>query len=157
MVIKHGSPLIILGAFLAIAIGSLAYLFGESLLAALGAAVIVLMIFAYLCNRATLGIARYDETPIRFSGFVHSALFYITVGALTEVWSGIWYWYLSNHPPEHAGVWYTCTGLLLTGLVLVVLGVFIGPIGRAARETELPPEEVTAEVIADEQRMSARV
>ena len=29
-----------------------------------------------------------------------ASIFYITIGALLTVWSGIWYWYLWNHPPE---------------------------------------------------------
>jgi hypothetical protein len=36
-------------------------------------------------------------------------------------------------------------GFFLTGLVLIVLGLVLGPLGRAARESELPPAEATRE------------
>ena len=71
-----------------------------------------------------------------------TALLYITVGALMLVWTGIWYWWLTRHAdavPERT--WYWCYGLLLTGLVLLVIGLALGRIGRAARHAELPPPE----------------
>jgi hypothetical protein len=73
-----------------------------------------------------------------------TSLTYITLGALIDVWSGIWYVYLfrtgrlSDDP-----IWYWCYGFLLTGLVLLVIGLAIGRIGRSARHAELPPEEIT--------------
>jgi hypothetical protein len=72
-----------------------------------------------------------------------TALLYITIGLLVDIWCGIWYWYLRDHPPADEAVWYVCYGFLLTGLALLVIGLAIGPIGRAARHAELPPEEVT--------------
>src|SRR5262249_9653606 len=56
---------------------------------------------------------------------------------------GIWYWYMSNHQPTNSATWYWCYGFLLTGLVLFIIGLAIGPIGRAARHAELPPPEAT--------------
>jgi hypothetical protein len=50
---------------------------------------------------------------------------------------------MTGHPPENAATWYWCYGFLLTGLALLVIGLAIGPIGRAARHAELPPAEVT--------------
>ena len=72
-----------------------------------------------------------------------ASLLYVTIGVLTGVWSGVWYWYMTGHPPENAATWYWCYGFLLTGLALLVIGLAIGPIGRAARHAELPPAEVT--------------
>ncbi|MFL5244234.1 MAG: hypothetical protein ACJ8FY_19185 [Gemmataceae bacterium] len=80
------------------------------------------------------------------SASAHMAVIYITVGALTDVWSAIWYAYLSNYPPGSNATWYWCYGFLLTGLVLVVIGLAIGRIGRSARNAELPPEEATPAV-----------
>lgn len=71
------------------------------------------------------------------SGAARLAVVYITAGALLDVWSGIWYWYLSNHPPEGDKTWYWCYGLLLTGAVLLFIGLALGRIGRAARDAEM--------------------
>jgi hypothetical protein len=86
-----------------------------------------------------------------------TSLIYITVGALMDIWSAVWWWYLRNHQPDApAGVWYICGGLFLTGLVLLAIGLLVGHIGRSARHAELPPPEVTkAEAIA-EQNAAAR-
>src|SRR5947208_10783949 len=74
------------------------------------------------------------------------AIMYITLGALIDVWSGIWYFYLHNNPPQDNTSYYFCTGFLLTGTVLIVIGLALGPIGRAARQAEHHPE------LVDEQR-----
>jgi hypothetical protein len=68
------------------------------------------------------------------------AIAYITLGALIGVWSGIWYFYLHNNPPQENTAYYFCTGFLLTGLVLIVIGLALGPIGRVARQAEHHPE-----------------
>jgi len=81
---------------------------------------------------------------------------YITIGALTDIWSGIWYVFLRQHPPENAELWYFCYGFLLTGLTLVIIGLGIGRIGRSARHAELPPEEVTGAVTSVDQNAAAR-
>jgi hypothetical protein len=84
------------------------------------------------------------------------SLLYITIGALTDVWSGIWYAYMLHSPPENDFTWYCCYGTLLTGLTLLVIGLGIGRIGRSARHAELPPEEVTPAVAKAEQDAAAR-
>ena len=48
-----------------------------------------------------------------------TALFYITVGALTVIWTGVWYVYLFNNRPDTSNAYYWCTGFLVTGLTLV--------------------------------------
>jgi hypothetical protein len=73
-----------------------------------------------------------------------TALIYITVGVLTDIWSGIWYFFLANHPPVEDFTWYWCYGFLLTGLALVIIGSAIGQIGRSARHAEPPPEVLVA-------------
>jgi hypothetical protein len=80
------------------------------------------------------------------SSAASASLFYITVGALLTVWSGIWYLYLRNNPPGHQIYHYLCYGFLGTGLVLLVIGVILGPLSRFARHAELPPTEVTLDV-----------
>ena len=51
------------------------------------------------------------------SAAAYTSLVYITVGALMDVWSGIWYWYLSNHRDTiRETTMYWCYGFLLTGL-----------------------------------------
>ena|SRR6478672_5696671 len=71
-----------------------------------------------------------------------TALIYITVGALTVIWTGMWYVYLFNNPPETQTAYYWCTGFLMSGLTLVLIGLGLGRIGRSARSAELPPKEV---------------
>lgn len=85
-----------------------------------------------------------------------TALVYITVGALTDVWSGLWYWYLSKHPPVSDSTWWWCYGFLLSGLALLIIGLFLGQIGRSARHAELPPEEVTPAAAKAEMNAAAR-
>lgn len=81
------------------------------------------------------------------SGAAPASLFYITLGAVMTVWSGIWFMYLHNNPPGHAFVNYVCYGFLITGIVLVAIGFTLGPISRWARHAELPPEEATGPAI----------
>ena len=76
------------------------------------------------------------------SGPAYMAVIYITVGAILDVWTAVWYFYLghTNAPP---GPYYWCYGLFFTGLTLIVIGLALGRIGRAARHAELPPEAPT--------------
>ena len=85
------------------------------------------------------------------SAEARAALVYITGGALLDVWSGVWYFYMRESPPTTVVPYYLCTGFLLTGLVLILIGFGVGHIGRAARRAELPPPEVTPDrVMADQ-------
>jgi hypothetical protein len=71
------------------------------------------------------------------------SLAYITIGALTLVWTLIWLWYLRDHGGEvPARTWYFCYGLMGSGQVILVIGLAVGQIGRSARHAELPPPEV---------------
>jgi hypothetical protein len=74
-----------------------------------------------------------------------TALSYITVGSLTVVWTGIWYVFLYNNPPEpDSTAYYWCTGFLVTGLALLCIGLGLGRIGRAAQRAELIRIEATS-------------
>jgi hypothetical protein len=68
-----------------------------------------------------------------------TSLVYITVGAMTVIWTGIWYVYLYNNPPETHTAYYWCSGFLVSGLTLVLIGLGLGRIGRSARGADLPP------------------
>jgi hypothetical protein len=69
-------------------------------------------------------------------------LIYITIGAIGVIWTGVWYIYLVNNPPESHSVYYWCGGLLVTGLTLILIGFGVGQIGRSARHADLPAQEV---------------
>lgn len=68
------------------------------------------------------------------------ALIYITLGALIIVWTCVWYIYLRNNEPLTSVPFYWCAGLLVSGVVLVGIGLGIGRIGREARHADLPAE-----------------
>lgn len=74
-----------------------------------------------------------------------ASLMYITAGALIDVWSGVRLWYLRDHPATDAQYYWTW-GFLLTGAVLLLIGLAVGQIARAARHAELPPQEATPAV-----------
>jgi RsiW-degrading membrane proteinase PrsW (M82 family) len=98
-------------------------------------------------------------TPIlsKPSSSAPTSLFYITLGALLTVWSAIWYVYLNRTGSDSQGIYYLCTGFLVTGLVLLTIGMLIGPLGRLARKAELPPTEAMGTVTqnqGDQQRTS---
>jgi hypothetical protein len=77
------------------------------------------------------------------SSAARTSLIYITVGALTLVWTGVWWAYLRHYPPDEVAgyTWYICYGLMLTGGVVLVIGLAVGQIGRQARHAELPPTD----------------
>jgi len=75
------------------------------------------------------------------------SLTYITIGAMTVIWTGVWYVYLYNNPPESHGVFYWCGGFLVTGLILILIGFGLGHIGRSAQCADLPPQQVAPVVI----------
>lgn len=65
------------------------------------------------------------------------ALAYVTVGALIDVWVGVWYFTREYELTRTQQFW--VVGLALTGLTLIALGLLLGPLGRSARRAELPP------------------
>lgn len=85
------------------------------------------------------------------SSAARTALIYITVGAVLDIWCAVWFAYLNNHAPAGDGAFYWCAGFFVTGLTLIVLGLALGRIGRSARHAELPPPEVTPATVQAEQ------
>jgi hypothetical protein len=70
------------------------------------------------------------------------AIGFITGGALIDVWALVWrYTIAPSTLTASQQFWYS--GLLLTGLTFLVIGAFLGSIGRAARKAELPPTDET--------------
>lgn len=67
------------------------------------------------------------------SPVTRTAVVYVTVGALTDVWSGIWYLYLRDKHPTSEEMIYWCYGFLLTGLTLIFIGLALGWIARIGR------------------------
>ena len=59
-----------------------------------------------------------------------AALIYITVGALTMIWAGVWYVYLFNDPTAESA-YYWCVGLLVTGLTMSLIGLGLGMLSRS--------------------------
>lgn len=74
------------------------------------------------------------------SGPAFMAVVYITIGALMDVWSGLWYYFLRRHQSGSDNSYFWCSGFFFTGLALVVIGLALGRIGRQARRAESPPE-----------------
>jgi hypothetical protein len=75
------------------------------------------------------------------SSAARMSVLYVTVGALMCVWASIWYAWLRHIDPEGSSVqYYWCLGFFLSGVVLLVIGLALGRIGRAARHAELPLE-----------------
>jgi len=72
------------------------------------------------------------------------AVAYVTIGALIDVWTGVWY-YAFSQPSAQGGLssnqWFWVTGFFLTGLTLMIIGLLIGPLGQYARKSEMPPPE----------------
>jgi hypothetical protein len=91
------------------------------------------------------------------SGAAPASLVYITLGALMSVWSGIWFMYLRNNAiSTRSGQFYVCMGFLVTGIVLVAIGLGLGPLSRMARHAELPPQEVTDAAVQSEKAAAPR-
>jgi hypothetical protein len=88
------------------------------------------------------------------SAAARTALIYITAGALIVIWTGVWYVYLHNNPPEANNVYYWIGGMLASGLTLLLIGFGIGKIGRAARHADAPTQ-VVPPVVASSQTNSA--
>jgi hypothetical protein len=74
------------------------------------------------------------------SSAARTALIYITVGALIVIWTGVWFVYLRNNPPETTNVYYLIGGLAVTGATFLGIGFGLGRIGRAARHADMPAE-----------------
>ncbi len=87
-----------------------------------------------------------------------TSVIYITVGALLDAWTAVYYFtYRGTGTPDQqktASFW--LAGFFLTGLIFMIIGFTLGPIGRAARQAELPPPEVTPQVAQAEVAQAAQ-
>ena len=81
-----------------------------------------------------------------------TSLIYITLGTLIDIWTVA---SLVFYPPTSDWGYFLVVGLVVTGLALLIIGLLLGPIGRAARTAELPPTEVTSAVEQVEQTAAA--
>jgi hypothetical protein len=86
------------------------------------------------------------------SGAFPISLIYITVGTLVDIWTVVAMIY---YPPETDWGRFLVVGSFITGLALLIIGLFLGHIGRAARNAELPPADVTPAVASAEQTAAA--
>jgi hypothetical protein len=70
-----------------------------------------------------------------------TSIIYITVGALMDVWVAVWYFAFGRGEGEalSRSTQFWLLGIFLTGLTLIIIGAFLGSIGRAARKVEMPP------------------
>jgi hypothetical protein len=70
-----------------------------------------------------------------------TSIIYITAGALVDVWVAVWYFAFARGEGESLSrtTQFWLLGLFLTGLTLIIIGAFLGTIGRAARKVEMPP------------------
>jgi hypothetical protein len=82
---------------------------------------------------------RFTQQP---SSAARISLVYITLGALSVIWTGVWFVYLLNNPPDGNSVYYWCGGFLVTGLTLLLIGFMVGQIGRSARPADVVSQEV---------------
>jgi hypothetical protein len=64
------------------------------------------------------------------------SIFFITVGVLLAIWSAVWYYYLDQN--DATWKYFTCTGLFLSGIALLVIGALVGRIGREAQNADTP-------------------
>lgn len=72
------------------------------------------------------------------------AVVYITVGAIMDVWTILWFDYMRRHGTASDGPYYWCYGFFFTGLTLIIIGLALGRIGRAARHAESPPDTTSS-------------
>ncbi len=82
----------------------------------------------------------------------HISLTFITIGVVMAIPSAVWY---SMFDPRDVGR-FMCVSLFLMGLAFLGIGFSVGYIGRAARQSELPPSEVTGAVARQDQAIVNR-
>jgi hypothetical protein len=82
-----------------------------------------------------------------------TALAYVTGGTLLCVWTLVWYF--TREYELARSQWFWVAGLFLSGATFVFLGLILGPLGRAARQAELPPIEALRAEAAIQQTAAA--
>lgn len=73
------------------------------------------------------------------------AVSYITCGMLMIVWSVIWLFYLTV-PADISGSVYVATGIILSGIAVVLIGLRLGDIGKEANRDEAEIQEAEMSV-----------
>jgi hypothetical protein len=83
-----------------------------------------------------------------------AALAYITIGALMAVWAVVWFSWLRN-APESTASWYVAAGVLFSGIVLVLIGLTAGPIGRLANQANVTGTEPGEPTVVKQEPIAA--
>lgn|SRR5262245_39987115 len=86
-----------------------------------------------------------------------TALIYITVGAMLGVWTVVWYFWFARNQEGFISrdTWFWLSGFFFSGVVLMLIGFYLGRIGRAARKAEAPPHELESQEAAIQQTAAA--
>ena len=82
-----------------------------------------------------------------------TALAYVTGGTLMCVWTAVWYY--TREYELTRSQWFWVAGIFLSGLTFVFLGLLLGPLGRAARQAEMPPADAMHAEAAIQQTAAA--
>jgi hypothetical protein len=84
-----------------------------------------------------------------------TAITYITVGALIVIWTVVWFIYLNNNPPSSSSTYYIVGGFMASGVILLMIGLGLGSIGRSARQADTPTATIvqTAAPVAPVQQV----
>ena len=82
-----------------------------------------------------------------------TALAYVTGGAILDVWTLVWY-FTRDHELTRSE-WFWVAGFFLSGLTFMFLGLVLGPLGRAARQAEMPPHDAMQAEAAIQQTAAA--
>jgi len=68
------------------------------------------------------------------------SILYITLGALIDVWTALYYFLIHDgNNPDHKSRLFWIAGFFFSGLTLLVIGILVGQIGRAAGKAEVAP------------------
>ncbi len=67
------------------------------------------------------------------------ALFYITAGILTMIWTGVWYYFINAEGSNGKWQYYVCAGLFLSGTAVTIIGLLVGRIGKMGKKADSPP------------------
>ena len=69
------------------------------------------------------------------------SIIYITLGALIDVWTALYYFLIYEKAPDGSNdsrlFW--IAGFFFSGLTLLIIGILVGQIGRAAGKAEVAP------------------
>ena len=85
------------------------------------------------------------------------ALIYVTLGALLSVWSGVWFLYENNSPNASRGVYYVCSGLLMTGIALLVIGFVLGRMAHRVQNVEIAQDAAKARAIDKDPSLAHKI